>query len=196
MRRSLQIVVAFILATLFALGTASHAHAATAAPTPVVAVATPSAAASATASAGVVAPDGPTAPATPTKPASSSGDGSVTVDVGGKPSTSVSILLLLTVVSVAPSLLLLMTSFTKIFVVLSITRNALGLTSVPPNQVLAGLSLFISGFVMAPVFSKVNSQGIQPYLSRQEDPDRRPSTTASRRCRRSCCSTPDRRRSR
>jgi flagellar biosynthetic protein FliP len=106
----------------------------------------------------------PTAPSKPTVSAGG-GSGSLTVDVGGKPSTSISILLLLTVVSVAPSLLLLMTSFTKIFVVLSITRNALGLTSVPPNQVLAGLSMFISFFVMSPVFTKVNSEGIQPYLS-------------------------------
>jgi flagellar biosynthetic protein FliP len=73
-------------------------------------------------------------------------------------------MLLLTIVSVAPSLLLLMTSFTKIFVVLSITRNALGLTSVPPNQVIAGLSLFLSLFIMEPVLSKVNQLGIQPYL--------------------------------
>jgi flagellar biosynthesis protein FliP len=50
-------------------------------------------------------------------------------------------------------------------VVLSITRNALGLTTVPPNQVLAGLSLFVSLFVMGPVFTKVNSAGIQPYLA-------------------------------
>jgi len=55
-------------------------------------------------------------------------------------------------------------SFTKIFVVLSLTRNALGLTSVPPNQVLAGLSLFLSMFVMGPVLSQVNRLGIQPYL--------------------------------
>jgi flagellar biosynthetic protein FliP len=104
----------------------------------------------------------PTAPAGPSAPA---GDGGLNVNVGGKPSTSISVLLLLTVVSVAPSLLLLMTSFTKIFVVLSITRNALGLTAVPPNQVLAGLSLFVSMFIMGPVFSKVNSLGIQPYLN-------------------------------
>jgi flagellar biosynthetic protein FliP len=58
-----------------------------------------------------------------------------------------------------------MTSFTKIFVVLSLTRNALGLQSVPPNQVLAGLSLFLSLFIMGPVVSKVNSLGIQPYLN-------------------------------
>jgi len=61
--------------------------------------------------------------------------------------------------------LLMMTSFTKIFVVLALTRNALGLQGVPPNQVIAGLALFLSLFVMAPVLSDVNSAGLQPYLA-------------------------------
>ena len=103
-----------------------------------------------------LAPVGPTTPAGPT--------GTVNLDVNPKPSTSVSILLLLTLLSVAPSILLLMTSFTKIFVVLGLTRNALGLNGVPPNQVLAGLSLFLSLFIMSPVVKKVNEQGVQPYL--------------------------------
>jgi flagellar biosynthetic protein FliP len=155
--RALLLIVAIAFAGLFGVAAANSAHAA---PTP-----TPTSAptAAATPSTGVVAPSAPSAPDVPTAPAS--GSTKVSVDVGGKPSTSISILLLLTVVSVAPSLLLLMTSFTKVFIVLSITRNALGLTSVPPNQVLAGLSLFISGFIMSPVFTKVNSEGIQPYLS-------------------------------
>jgi flagellar biosynthetic protein FliP len=99
----------------------------------------------------------PSSPKTPTAP-------SVSVNVNPKPSTSVSIILLLTVISVAPSILLMMTAFTKIFVVLSLTRNALGLTGVPPNQVLSGLSLFLSLFVMGPVLKAVNTAGIQPYL--------------------------------
>jgi flagellar biosynthesis protein FliP len=113
-----------------------------------------------------LAPTAPTAPTEPAKPTTPTtpGAGTVTVNVGGKPSQSISILLLVTVISVAPSLLLLVTSFTKIFVVLSLTRNALGLQSVPPNQVLAGLSLFLSLFVMGPVLTKVNKLGIQPYL--------------------------------
>ncbi|GAB2476555.1 flagellar type III secretion system pore protein FliP [Jatrophihabitans fulvus] len=123
----------------------------------------------ATASAAPVAaaPTSPKAPAAPTSPAKPKGssDGTVTVDVDGKkPSQSVSILLLVTVLGVAPSLLLLVTSFTKIFVVLSLTRNALGLQSVPPNQVLAGLSLFLSLFVMQPVLTKVWDNGIKPYM--------------------------------
>lgn len=110
----------------------------------------------------------PTAPAQPTAPWAPS-TGSVTVDVGGKPSQSISILLMITVLSVAPSVLLMVTSFTKIFVVLSLTRNALGLSNVPPNQVLAGLSLFLSLFIMGPVLEAVNKSGIQPYLNGTKD---------------------------
>ena len=109
------------------------------------------------------APTGPTAPVGPAAP--TSGSNTVTVHLGGnKPSSSVTVLLAITVLAIAPSLLLLVTSFTKIFVVLSLTRNALGLQSVPPNQVLAGLSLFLSMFIMGPVLTQVNKLGIQPYL--------------------------------
>ena len=59
----------------------------------------------------------------------------------------------------------MMTSFTKIFVVLAMTRNALSLPSIPPNQVLAGLALFLSIFVMWPVINEMNTLGIQPYLN-------------------------------
>jgi flagellar biosynthesis protein FliP len=83
---------------------------------------------------------------------------------GSKPSSSLVIVLGLTILSVAPALLLLCTAFTKIFMVLGITRNALGLTSMPPNQVLAGLALFLTMFVMGPTVSAVNQQGVQPYL--------------------------------
>jgi flagellar biosynthetic protein FliP len=82
----------------------------------------------------------------------------------GKPSQTIVIILLLTVLSVAPALLVLVTSFTKIIVVLSLLRNALGTPTIPPNQVLAGLALFLSVFVMAPVLSEVNDRGLQPYL--------------------------------
>jgi flagellar biosynthetic protein FliP len=58
-----------------------------------------------------------------------------------------------------------MTSFTKIFVVLAMTRNALGLPSIPPNQVLAGLALFLSLFIMAPVLVDINELAVQPYLN-------------------------------
>ena len=66
--------------------------------------------------------------------------------------------------SIAPSVLLLATSFTKIIVVLGLTRNALGLPSSPPNQVLTGIALFLTLFVMGPVFSDINDVAVQPYM--------------------------------
>jgi len=93
---------------------------------------------------------------------------SVTVelpDVTEKPSQSVLIILGLTVLSVAPALLIMMTSFTRIAIVLSLTRNALGLTTVPPNQVVVGLALFLSLFVMGPTLSEINDDAIQPLLA-------------------------------
>jgi flagellar biosynthetic protein FliP len=106
----------------------------------------------------------PKPPAPPSPP-----DGTVNIDVGGvQPSQSITIIILLTLLSIAPSLLLMTTSFTKVFVVLSITRNALGLSNVPPNQVIAGLALFVSLFIMSPVISEVNDVGLQPYLKGQK----------------------------
>ncbi len=81
------------------------------------------------------------------------------------PSASLIIILVLTLLSVAPSLLILFTGFAQVVVVLSITRNALGLTAVPPNQVLAGLALFLSIFIMAPTLATVDHQAVKPYLS-------------------------------
>lgn len=110
------------------------------------------------------APTPPTPPATPASPTVS-----IAVDgvngVNGSPSSSIVVLLAITLLSVAPALILMTTSFTKIFVVLAFTRNALGLQGVPPNQVLAGLALFLSLFVMAPVVSDINTDAVQPYLS-------------------------------
>jgi flagellar biosynthetic protein FliP len=91
--------------------------------------------------------------------------GSGTAASNGEPSTSVVVLIGITLLSVAPALMLMMTSFTKIFVVLSMTRNALGLTTLPPNQVLAGLTLFLSLFIMWPVLTDVNTVAVQPYLA-------------------------------
>ncbi|PZE68733.1 MULTISPECIES: flagellar type III secretion system pore protein FliP [unclassified Curtobacterium] len=113
----------------------------------------------------------PTAPAVPTAPATPS-TGGFSVDVNGPdgtPSSAVVTLIGITLLSVAPALLLMMTSFTKIFVVLAMTRNALGLQSIPPNQVIAGLALFLSLFVMAPVIGHVNDDALQPYLAGKID---------------------------
>jgi flagellar biosynthetic protein FliP len=108
-----------------------------------------------------VDPTAPVAPVAPVVP----GDGAVDISIGdGSPSTSLTLILAITVLSVAPSVLLLMTSFTKIIVVLALTRNALGLPMSPPNQVLTGLALFMTLFVMGPVFSDINDVAVQPYL--------------------------------
>lgn len=111
----------------------------------------------------VDAPRDPTAPATPGAP----GDGGVSINIDGGPggrSQSVTIIVLMTLLSVAPSLLLMMTSFTKIVVVLALTRQAVGTPTIPPNQVIAGVALFLSLFVMGPVISQVNEAAIKPYL--------------------------------
>jgi len=108
-------------------------------------------------------PQAPSPPAPPTKPSINLNINGTNPD-GSKPASSLVIMLGLTVLSVAPALLLLCTSFTKIFMVLGVTRNALGLTSMPPNQVLAGLALFLSLFIMSPTVSAMNSEGVQPYL--------------------------------
>ncbi len=73
------------------------------------------------------------------------------------------LLIAVTLLSVAPALLLMMSSFTKIFVVLALTRNALSTPMIPPNQVLAGLALFLSMFIMAPVLTEINEVAIGPY---------------------------------
>ncbi len=90
----------------------------------------------------------------------------VSISVGdpAKPSQSVLIILLLTLLSLAPSLLILLTSFTRIAIVLSLVRNALGLQSIPPNQVIVGLALFLSLFVMKPTFEQINTNAIKPLM--------------------------------
>ncbi len=150
-------VAAAVLALLASAGTAAPALAAPSR-VPAVLAAAPSAALPAVAL--PAAPKGP-------KGVGESGSNSVKLEINGakgKPSTPLTIILAMTVLSVAPALLLMCTCFTKILVVLSLTRNALGLTTVPPNQVLAGLALFLSLFVMGPVLAEMNEVGVQPYL--------------------------------
>lgn len=76
---------------------------------------------------------------------------------------SMEILLLITALSLAPSIIIMMTSFTRISIVLSFVRNGLGLQQTPPNQVLIGLALFLTLFIMSPVISQVNNEAIKPY---------------------------------
>lgn len=80
---------------------------------------------------------------------------------------SVKLLLLLTVLALVPAFLVMMTSFTRIVIVLSFLRNALGTHQTPPNQVLIGLALFLTAFIMAPVYNQINREAIQPFLNNQ-----------------------------
>lgn len=82
-------------------------------------------------------------------------------------STSVKLMLLLTVLSVAPGILILMTSFTRIIIVLSFVRTALATQQMPPNQVLVGLAMFLSFFIMAPTFQEVNEQALTPLFNEE-----------------------------
>jgi flagellar biosynthetic protein FliP len=82
-------------------------------------------------------------------------------------STSVKLVLVLTVLSLAPSILILMTCFTRIMIVLSFVRTALATQQMPPNQVLIGLSLFMTFFIMAPTFQEVNNEALTPLFNNE-----------------------------
>ena len=84
-------------------------------------------------------------------------------------STILQILILLTVLSVAPALLLMLTSFTRLVVVFSILRHAIGTQQTPPNQVLISLALFLTMFIMAPTFQRVYEEALIPYFNKQID---------------------------
>jgi flagellar biosynthetic protein FliP len=91
----------------------------------------------------------------------------VTLGNGNEPigASALSMLLLITVLSLAPAILVLMTSFTRIVIVLGFVRTSLGTQQMPPNQVLIGLALFMTFFIMAPTFSTLNETALKPYLA-------------------------------
>ncbi|MGQ9629625.1 MAG: flagellar type III secretion system pore protein FliP [bacterium] len=80
---------------------------------------------------------------------------------------SLQILFLLTILALAPSILIMMTSFTRIIIVLQFARRALTTQEMPPTQVLVGLALFLTFFVMAPTFREINDRAVQPFLAKQ-----------------------------
>jgi flagellar biosynthesis protein FliP len=108
---------------------------------------------------------------------STNGNSDISVKVGdgqasngnGQFALSLQLLVALTVLSLVPAILMLATSFTRIIVVLSLLRSAIGIPNLPPNQVLLGLSMFLTFFVMSPVFSKANNDALQPYLNNTID---------------------------
>ena len=87
----------------------------------------------------------------------------VNVDVNGKNVDTLQIIETLTILSLIPSILIMTTCFTRIIIVLSFLRNALGLQQTPPNQVLIGIALFLSLFIMQPVVNEINTEAYQPY---------------------------------
>lgn len=90
-----------------------------------------------------------------------------TINAFTRVDTTIKILLIITLLSIAPSLLIAMTSFTRIVIVLSLLRHAIGVPTAPPNQVIVALSLFLTFFIMKPVFEKINEVSIQPYLKKE-----------------------------
>jgi len=91
---------------------------------------------------------------------------SITIGTDAEPvgASALTLLLIITVLSLAPAILVLMTSFTRIVIVLGFVRTSLGTQQTPPTQVLIGMALFLTLFIMAPTLSKVNEQAVQPYL--------------------------------
>lgn len=87
-----------------------------------------------------------------------------TSDKPGDVAVTLQIILLITILSIAPAILIMMTSFTRIVIVLGFVRTALATQQMPPNQVIIGLALFMTFFIMAPTFGEINDQALQPYL--------------------------------
>jgi len=81
-----------------------------------------------------------------------------------KVASSLQILIIITVLSLAPAIMIMMTSFTRIIIVLSFLRHAIGTQQIPPNQVLISFALFLTFFTMLPTFKKINQQAIRPYM--------------------------------
>lgn len=96
----------------------------------------------------------------------------INISIGGNEGTggtavTLQILFLLTILSLAPAIVIMVTSFTRIAVVLSLLRHALGTQQIPPNQILISLSLFLTFFIMTPVWNKINSEALQPLLTNE-----------------------------
>lgn len=84
----------------------------------------------------------------------------------GGVSTAIQLVVLMTLLSLAPSLVMLMTSFTRIVIVLGFVRTALGVQNAPSNQIIIGLSLFLTMFIMAPIGTRINNEALQPYMAK------------------------------
>lgn len=118
------------------------------------------------------APAAPTAPRPPSVPSVATPLVNLQIGNGNERqnlSTAIQIVVVMTLLTLAPSLIMLMTSFTRIVIVLGFVRTALGVPSAPANQLLIGLSLFLTFFIMAPVWQDIQSQALTPYMNEQID---------------------------
>ena len=93
--------------------------------------------------------------------------GVVNMDINGNSVETLEILFLLTIITLLPSLLIMMSSFTRIIIVLSFVKNALGLQQTPPNQVLIGIAIFLTLFTMSPVIEEINTTAYEPYKNEE-----------------------------
>ena len=91
------------------------------------------------------------------------------ININGGRVPTLELFLILTIISLLPSILVMMTSFTRIVIILSFTRNALGVQQTPPNMVLVGIALFLTLFIMDPVIKDINTNAYQPYI-KEESP--------------------------
>jgi flagellar biosynthesis protein FliP len=97
---------------------------------------------------------------------------SISLGNAGKPAdvaTTLQIVFLITILALAPSILIMMTSFVRIIIVMSFLRRAIGTQTMPPDQILVGLSLFLTIFIMMPVFKQINDDAFQPYMAQEID---------------------------
>lgn len=94
-------------------------------------------------------------------------DNQLAVNVNGNGIPTLEIVILLTIIMLIPSIVIMMTSFTRIVIILSFTRNAIGIQQVPPNMVLTGLALFLTLFIMSPVLGQINTNAYIPYREGQ-----------------------------
>lgn len=122
-----------------------------------------------------VAPQAPQAPQAPRPPSVASPIVNLQLGTGGNDrenlSTAIQIVFVMTLLTLAPSLIMLMTSFTRIVIVLGFVRTALGVPSAPANQLLIGLSLFLTFFIMAPVWQDIQTNALDPYMAEQINSD-------------------------
>ena len=173
--KALHKISRLLLVLLVLFGGATDSLAQTSGPSPLPSLTrTPAAPTTPIAPAAPPAPAAPTAPRPPSVPSISAPLVNLQIGNGNERqnlSTAIQIVFVMTLLTLAPSLVMLMTSFTRIVIVLGFVRTALGVPSAPANQLLIGLSLFLTFFIMAPVWEDIQTQALTPYMNEQISSD-------------------------